>query len=171
MPVPSRSGKFASRDCDWVDAWWFIGGILSWIGFTLPSVLLLMAFAWLISSTASFDIGWIKGLKIVAVAVVAHALVGMGKSLTPDRTRITLALGAAVLTLLIPTAIGQIAIIVGAGFIGYALYRKEKAPKPEPIALSFGKKTGVAAWAIFFLLLIGVPVIRAFFQNTFIVYF
>ena len=148
-----------------------LGGILSWIGFTLPSVLILMAFAWLISSTASFDVGWIKGLKIVAVAVVAHALIGMGKSLTPDRARITLALGAAVLTLLIPTAVGQIAIIVGAGIIGYVLYRKEKAPKPESIALSFGKKTGVAAWTIFFLLLIGIPVIRAFFQNTFIAIF
>ncbi|WP_432360770.1 chromate efflux transporter [Sporosarcina sp. UB5] len=145
-----------------------LGGILSWIGFTLPSVLLLMAFAWLISSTASFDIGWIKGLKIVAVAVVAHALVGMSKSLTPDRPRITLALIAAIMTLLIPTAIGQIAIIISAGFVGYALYRKEKAPKPEPINLSFGKKTGVAAWTIFFLLLIVVPAIRTFIENTFI---
>ncbi|MCG7345611.1 chromate efflux transporter [Sporosarcina sp. ACRSL] len=148
-----------------------LGGILSWIGFTLPSVLILMAFAWLISSTASFDIGWIKGLKIVAVAVVAHALVGMSKSLTPDRARITIALLAAVLTLLIPTALGQIAIIVGTGLIGYALYRKEKAPKPASINLSFGRKTGVAAWSIFFLLLLGIPVIRAFFQNTFITIF
>lgn len=145
-----------------------LGGILSWIGFTLPSVLLLMAFAWFISSAATFDIGWIKGLKIVAVAVVAHALVGMSKSLTPDRARISIALIAAVLTLMIPTAVGQIAIIIGAGFIGYALYRKEKAPKPEPISLSFGKKTGVAAWSIFFLLLIIVPAIRTFIENTFL---
>lgn len=145
-----------------------LGGILSWIGFTLPSVLMLMAFAWLISSSASIDIGWIKGLKIVAVAVVAHALVGMSKSLTPDRQRITLALVAAVLTLLIPTAIGQIAIIIGAGIIGYMLYRKEKTPKTESIDLSFGKKTGVAAWIIFFLLLIAVPAIRSFIENTFI---
>lgn len=148
-----------------------LGGILSWIGFTLPSVLLLMAFAWLISSTATFDIGWIKGLKIVAVAVVAHALVGMSKSLTPDRPRIILALAAAVLTLLVPTAIGQIAIIIGAGFIGYALYRKEKAPKPETIDLSFGKKTGLAAWAVFVLLLIIVPAIRTFIENTFLAIF
>ena len=148
-----------------------LGGVLSWIGFTLPSVLLLMAFAWLISSTHSFDIGWIKGLKIVAVAVVAHALVGMSKSLTPDRTRITIALGAAILTLLIPTAVGQLIIIVGAGILGYVLYRKENAAKPETIELSFGKKTGMAAWTIFFLLLISVPVIRTFFPNTYIAIF
>ena len=72
-----------------------------------------MAFAWLITSTGSFDSGWIRGLKIVAVAVVAHALLGMGKSLTPDKKRITIAMVAAIVTLLIPTAIGQIAIIVG----------------------------------------------------------
>ena len=95
-----------------------LGGILSWIGFTLPSVLLLMGFAWLISSTGSFDSGWISGLKIVAVAIVAHALIGMGKSLTPDRQRITIAMVAAILTLMIPTASGQIFVIIGAGYRG-----------------------------------------------------
>jgi len=89
-----------------------LGGILSWIGFTLPSVLLLMAFAWIIMKTGSFESGWIQGLKIVAVAVVAHALMGMGKTLTPDRTRITVAIIAAASTLLIPTVWGQIIIIV-----------------------------------------------------------
>ncbi|MDN4608540.1 chromate efflux transporter [Sporosarcina highlanderae] len=148
-----------------------LGGILSWIGFTLPSVLLLMGFAWLISSSGSFDIGWIKGLKIVAVAVVAHALLGMGKSLTPDRPRITIALATAILTVLIPTAVGQIAIIAGAGLIGFGLYRKEEAPVPASIHLSFGKRTGVAAWTIFFVLLIGIPAIRSYFHNATIAIF
>ncbi|WP_339254076.1 chromate efflux transporter [Sporosarcina sp. FSL W8-0480] len=148
-----------------------LGGILSWIGFTLPSVLLLMGFAWLISSSGSFDIGWIKGLKIVAVAVVAHALLGMGKSLTPDRTRVSIAIAAAILTLLIPTAIGQIAIIAGAGLFGYGLYRKEEAPRPAAIHLSFGRKTGIAAWAIFFILLVGIPALRAYFHNVTIAIF
>ncbi|MER2090946.1 MAG: chromate efflux transporter [Sporosarcina sp.] len=143
-----------------------LGGILSWIGFTLPSVLLLMGFAWLISSTGSFDSGWISGLKIVAVAVVAHALIGMGKSLTPDRQRITIAMAAAILTLMIPTAIGQIAVIIGAGFTGYMLYRKEEAPKPVTIPLTFGKRTGIIAWSIFFVLLIGIPLLRPFVQSS-----
>ena len=143
-----------------------LGGILSWIGFTMPSVLLLMGFAWLTSSTGSFDSGWIKGLKIVAVAVVAHALIGMGKSLTPDRQRITIAMVAAILTLIIPTAIGQIAVIVGAGLTGYLIYRKEQTLKPVPIPLTFGKRTGIIAWCIFFVLLIGIPLIRPFVQST-----
>ncbi len=143
-----------------------LGGILSWIGFTLPSVLLLMGFAWLISSTGSFDSGWIQGLKIVAVAVVAHALIGMGKLLTPDKKRITIAMVAAILTLMIPTAIGQIAIIVGAGITGYSMYRKEKAPKQMELLLTFGKRTGIIAWSIFFVLLIGIPLVRPFIQSS-----
>lgn len=143
-----------------------LGGILSWIGFTLPSVLLLMGFAWLISSTGSFDTGWIKGLKIVAVAVVAHAIIGMGKSLTPDKKRMTVAMAAAILTLMIPTVIGQITIIVGAGIAGYLMYRKEQAPKPMDIPLPFGKRTGIVAWSIFALLLIGIPLVRPFVQSS-----
>ena len=90
-----RAGQFASWDCDRVDAWRFTwwNSFLDWFHIAISFV--LMGFAWFISSTGSFDIGWIKGLKIVAVAVVAHALIGMGKSLTPDRTRITIAMGAA----------------------------------------------------------------------------
>lgn len=135
------------------------GGFLSWFGFTMPSVILLILFALLVSNTA-IDSGWIHGLKIVAVAVVAHALMGMSKSLTPDLTRITIALGAAIAILLVPTAWAQIGIIIAAGVIGYALYRKEKAPDAVKLALTFGRKTGIAAWTIFVGLLIGLPLLR-----------
>lgn len=135
------------------------GGFLSWFGFTMPSVILLVLFAMLISNTA-IDSGWIHGLKIVAVAVVAHALMGMSKSLTPDLTRIVIALGAAAAILLVPTAWAQIGIIILAGAIGYALYRNEKAPEAVKLALTFGRKTGIAAWSIFAGLLIGLPLLR-----------
>ena len=135
------------------------GGFLSWFGFTMPSVILLILFALLVSNTA-IDSGWIHGLKIVAVAVVAHALMGMSKSLTPDLTRITIALGAAIVILLVPTAWAQIGIIIAAGIIGYALYRKERAPEAVKLALTFGRKTGIAAWTIFAGLLIGLPLLR-----------
>lgn len=141
------------------------GGFLSWFGFTMPSVILLMLFA-LIVTNGSFDSGWIQGLKIVAVAVVAHALLGMGKSLAPDRQRIAIAVGAAIIILLIPTTWAQIGVIVLAGIVGYAIYRKDKAPDPVKLVLSFGKKTGLAAWAIFATLLIGLPLIRPFIEST-----
>ncbi|WP_298832230.1 chromate efflux transporter [uncultured Planococcus sp.] len=141
------------------------GGFLSWLGFTMPSVILLLLFALVITS-GSFDSGWIQGLKIVAVAVVAHALLGMGKSLAPDRQRIAIAVGAAIIILLIPTTWAQIGVIVLAGILGYAIYRKEKAPEPVKLVLSFGKKTGIAAWSIFAVLLIGLPLIRPFIEST-----
>lgn len=141
------------------------GGFLSWFGFTMPSVILLVLFALLVTN-GSFDSGWIQGLKIVAVAVVAHALLGMGKSLAPDRQRIAIAVGAAIIILLIPTTWAQIGVIILAGFLGYAIYRNDKAPEPVKLVLSFGKKTGMAAWAIFATLLIGLPLIRPFIEST-----
>lgn len=136
-----------------------VGGFLSWFGFTMPSVILLMVFA-LFISTATFDSGWIQGLKIVAVAVVAHALIGMGKSLAPDKQRVAIAAGSAAAILLIPTAWAQIAVIILAGAIGYMIYRKDKVPEAVQLALTFGKKTGIAAWTIFAGLLIGLPLLR-----------
>ncbi|MFX3673763.1 MAG: chromate transporter [Paenisporosarcina sp.] len=143
-----------------------LGGVLSWIGFTLPSVLLLMAFAWIMMQTSSFESGWIQGLKIVAVAVVAHALLGMGKSLTPDRPRISIAIIAAIVTLLFPTAWSQILIIIIAGLIGMFYYKNEEKPETVNIPLTFGKKTGIIAWVIFFTLLIVLPIFRPYVQAS-----
>ena len=137
-----------------------LGGILSWIGFTLPSVILLVAFAWLVIHTGSIESGWIQGLKIVAVAVVANALMGMGKSLAPDLPRITITVLAASATLLIPTALGQILVIIAAGVSGMLYYKKEKIPEQVDMPLSFGKKTGIASWILFFILLIALPILR-----------
>lgn len=142
------------------------GGFLSWFGFTMPSVILLVLLAMLITN-GSFDSGWIHGLKIVAVAVVAHALLGMGKSLAPDKPRIALAVAAAAAILLMPTAWAQIGVIVLAGMIGYLVYRKEEAPEAVILVLTFGKKTGIAAWTIFAGLLIGLPLLRPVIESTY----
>ena len=68
----------------------YLGGFLAWLGFTLPSAAALAAFAYGVHEFGSDAGGWLDGLKIAAVAVVAFALWGMGKTLTPDRTRITI---------------------------------------------------------------------------------
>ena len=143
------------------------GGIISWIGFTLPSVILLMLFAAFVTSTDSFDSGWIQGLKIVAVAVVAHALLGMQKSLAPDRIRISIAIVCAIVTLLNPTAIGQISIIIAAGIFGFLYYKNEKIEPAPKMELSFGKKTGMISWILFFTLLILLPVLKPFIQSVY----
>ncbi|WP_422122699.1 chromate efflux transporter [Planococcus sp. X10-3] len=143
-----------------------LGGFLSWFGFTMPSVLILALFAMFISG-AAFDAGWIQGLKIVAVAVVAHALLGMGKALAPDLQRIAIAVLSATAILLMPTAWAQIGVIVVAAFIGYFIYRNEKAPEAVKLALTFGKKTGIAAWTIFTGLLIGLPLLRPLIESSY----
>lgn len=61
-----------------------LGGILTFIGFTLPSVFALILFIILLQGLDIGDASWIHGLKIVALAVVAHAIVGMAQKLTPD---------------------------------------------------------------------------------------
>ncbi|WP_456271977.1 chromate efflux transporter [Bacillus sp. AK031] len=144
------------------------GGIVSWFGFTMPSVIALILFAYFLLGTDVVDSGWIHGLKLVAVAVVAHAVIGMGQKLTPDRQRITLALLAAVLTLLFPTAIGQILIIIGAGIAGYLLYRKAKVIPVPDLPVRISKKAGAAAWILFFGLLAGLPILRALFPGFYL---
>ncbi len=138
-----------------------VGGIISWIGFTLPSVVMLILFAYLFISGDFINEGLLHGLKIVAVAVVAQAVIEMGRKLTPDRTRITIAIVAASITLLYPTALGQILLIIAAGFLGYRLFLNGEKPKLNEMELTLNKKTGIIAILLFFALLIGLPVLRS----------
>src|SRR5271167_2765141 len=100
------------------------GGLAAWLGFTLPSAIALTAFAY---ATTSFkgivQSGWLHGLLIVAVAVVAQAVWGMAKTQCPDKQRATLAIVAAIVILLWPIAIVQIGIIPLAGILGWLFLR------------------------------------------------
>lgn len=145
-----------------------LGGIVSWAGFTLPSVLFLMLAAYFVVGFGFTDSGIIQGLKIVAVAIVAHALLGMQKNLAPDAMRIALAVGAAILVLVIPTAWGQIGVIIAAGILGYLLFRKEQTPEEVKLSLSFGKRAGVIAWILFAGLLIALPLLRTVTENAYV---
>ncbi|MCT8137078.1 chromate transporter [Anaerobacillus sp. CMMVII] len=137
-----------------------IGGILAFIGFTLPSVLALIIFALLLHNLGFQDFGWIHGLKIVAVVVVAHAILGMAKNLTPDLQRKTIALGALVLTLLWQTAFTQIAVILIAGVVGYLLYRQQTIDDQSTGAhFPISRRFGYICLALFFGLLIFLPIV------------
>lgn len=136
-----------------------LGGIIAWLGFTLPSVIALVAFAFLLQGFDISGAGWIHGLKIVAVAIVAQAVLGMGQKLTPDRGRVTIAVMAAVVALSWHAAYGQILILAAAGVIGLAIYRTKPAKGPDlPIAI--GRPVAVFCLALFFLLLILLPILR-----------
>lgn len=145
-----------------------LGGIVSWAGFTLPSVLFLMLAAYFVVGFGFTDSGIIQGLKIVAVAIVAHALLGMQKNLAPDAVRIALAIGAAILVLLIPTAWGQIGVIVAAGVLGYVLFKKDQAPEDVTLSLTFGRRAGILAFSLFAGLLVLLPILRTFSDHAYL---
>ena len=138
-----------------------LGGLAAWIGFTLPSALALVAFAFGIGAFASTaDAGWLHGLKAVAVAVVAQAVWGMARSLCPDRERATIAIVASIVTLTWPNAVGQLSSIAVAGLVGLFAFRDTSSTSLSHMRFPIGKKLGVAAWIVFFILLVGLPLVR-----------
>jgi chromate transporter len=138
-----------------------LGGIAAWIGFTLPSALALIGFGLGIGAFAGAgDAGWLHGLKIVAVAVVAQAVWGMARSLCPDRERATIAILAAIFTLAWPSAVGQLSSIVIAGVTGAVIFPGQTSSSPSQMRFPIAKKTGIVAWIIFFVLLVGLPFYR-----------
>jgi len=138
-----------------------IGGILHWVGFTLPSALALIAFAYGIGVVgAASGAGWLHGLKLVAVPVVALALWGMARTLCPDRERATLAILTAIVALTWPTAAGQVLPIAAAGFVGWWFFPPENAPSALHIRVPISKRIGTVCWIVFFGLLLVLPLIR-----------
>ena len=137
-----------------------LGGIISFIGFTLPSVIVLILFALLFTGGNIENTGWIDGLKIVAVAVVAHAIVGMAKKLTPDVKGKSIALFALIATLLWQTTYTQVGVILLAALIGFLLYRQQ--PQDEEISSRFPitKRVAVICLCLFFGLLLFLPIVR-----------
>ncbi|MFG6150541.1 chromate efflux transporter [Halobacillus sp. B23F22_1] len=136
-----------------------LGGIVSWIGFTVPSILVLIFFALMYQSYDLSDAGFIQSLKVVAAAVVLHALIGLGKKLTPDKTRVGIAMAAAFIMLLFPSAWMQITVILAAGLLGSKLFAKIADTKVEPFPVTFSKKAGAASLAILVSLLALLPLI------------
>lgn len=144
----------------------FAGGFAAWLGFTLPSAIAMVLFAFSVASIGdALGSGWLHGLKIAAVAVVAQAVLGMMRSLAPDRERATLAVAAAALTLAIPTAWGQVGAIVLGGLVGLALFRDGVPESQVALSSPVSKTVAVAALAIFFALLVGLPLAAAAFPS------
>ncbi|MGE0224620.1 MAG: chromate efflux transporter [Acetobacteraceae bacterium] len=142
-----------------------LGMFTAWVGFTLPSALVLLLFAYGVQALG--DVGnaaWLKGLKLVAVAVVAQAVWGMAQSLTPDRARATLAVAAAIVALMIPTSAGQIGAILLGAAVGLTLL-----PKPEiragsehvPLGLTLHRGVALASLALYAILLVGLAPLAA----------
>ena len=138
------------------------GALAAWAGFTLPSAALLILFALGLSSQGQLlPAGALHGLKVVAVAVVAQALWGMGRSLCPDVPRITFMAAAACAALLLPGAWVQVGIIGVAALAGMALLRPAPAAPEQAMPTAITRRAGSAWLALFFALLIGLPLLAA----------
>ncbi|AYN19442.1 chromate efflux transporter [Alcaligenes aquatilis] len=137
----------------------WLGLLAAWTGFTLPSAMALILFA---LSVAGFEgvaeSAWVHGLKIVAVVIVAQAVLGMARSLCPDRARAALAILAALLSLLLPSAFGQVAAIAITGLLAWWRLDAIQAGATQAHAYPVSRKVGVAALLLFAGLLIALPV-------------
>jgi chromate transporter len=138
------------------------GALAAWLGFTLPSAIALILFAYGVAEGSALAAsGAVHGLKIVAVAVVAQAVWGMAKSLCPDRLRAGIAIIAALIVLAVPTAAGQVgAILLGALVGRWALQLGHLAPATLQ-DYGIGRRTGALLLALFTALLLLLPVLAA----------
>jgi chromate transporter len=138
------------------------GGLAAWFAFTMPSALIMFAFA--VSATAlsgPFAEGLLHGLKLVAVAVVAQAIWGMANSLTPDRARAAIALAAVAIVVFIGGSFGQIGAIALGATAGLWLCRGDGPTPAGHLGFSVSHRAGVAALVLFAALFLLTPLVAA----------
>lgn len=137
-----------------------LGGIAAWLGFTLPSAIILVLFARLTGSLDLSGVGWVHGLKIAAVAVVFQAVLAMARTLTPDWSRRAIAAIAAAVALTWASPYADVAIIVSGAVVGLVLLAapavREEVADPSPVS----RRVGIGALATFLILLVGLPLVR-----------
>ncbi|GAA3052193.1 MULTISPECIES: chromate efflux transporter [Actinomycetes] len=140
------------------------GMAAAWFAFTMPSVVLLVVVAYGVSAVGDVsDAGWIHGLKAAAVAVVAHAVLGMARTLTPDAARATIAALAMITVVLVPHPFIQVAAIAASGVIGLVWLRPEtpQAREEDAFTVAVSRRVAAAALVLFGILLVGLPLLVA----------
>ena len=139
------------------------GALAAWTGFTLPSAIALVLFAY----GASFlsgraGTGLLHGLKLVAVSIVAQAVWGMARTLCPDRERASIAVAAALIILFSTSPAAQIGAILLGGVAGLWFCRGAAPVAAGHIVVPVTRTAGLMALTVFFALLAGLPIARGF---------
>ncbi|MFO0759193.1 MAG: chromate efflux transporter [Byssovorax sp.] len=141
-----------------------LGAMAASFCFTLPSALLMIAFAYGVARLSSLGTaGWLHGLKLAAVAVVAQAVWGMGKKLCPDRARITICLLSASLLLAAPGSLAQLGVIAAGALAGLRLYRESATAGGAPTSpvSARGHVAAALALLVFGALLVALPALAS----------
>ena len=137
----------------------YLGGLAAWTGFTVPSAIALVLFAYGAHELVGpVGLGLLHGLKLVAVAIVAQAVFGMARTLCPDRQRASIAALAMVLILYSSSSITQIGAILLGGVAGLFVCRTPAPFSTAPRRVPVSRRVGVASLTTFILLLVGLPV-------------
>ena len=148
-----------------------LGGFAAWLGFTLPSAVALILFAYGVTEFDELFAGdWLKGLKIVAAAVVAYALWGMGRSLAPDRMRATIAVVSTAVLLLWEGsfAFAFVMVMAVAGVVGWRFLRQDgdgTQSEGDATPVRINRFLAIGSLGLFFLLLVGLPLVRQLFDS------
>jgi len=138
------------------------GGLAAWCGFTLPSAILLCVFALGAAAlTGPVADGVLHGLKLVAVAVVAQAVWGMARTLTPDRQRAAIALAAVAIVALPTGSAGQIGAIALGAVLGLRLCRADGPAAAGRLSFPVSRRSGAIALALFAAIFATVPALTA----------
>ncbi|WP_312531144.1 chromate efflux transporter [Paracoccus sp. (in: a-proteobacteria)] len=143
----------------------WLGALAAFVAFTLPSALILLAFALTASSLSGpIGTGALHGLKVVAVAIVAQAVWGMTRNLCPDRERATIAVIAVAMLAFLPGAVGMMGAIAMGGSAGLVLSRGTGSPVGGNIKVPVTKGQAGMALVAFTVLLMGLPMLAGLSQ-------
>jgi chromate transporter len=141
------------------------GALAAWTGFTLPSAIALVLFAYGAGAlSAPIGTGLLHGLKLVAVAIVAQAVWGMARTLCPDRERASIAVLSALVILFSTSSVAQIGAILIGCVLGLWLCRGAPPPTGGHAVMPVSRRAGVVALTAFIVLLVGPPILQGF-QN------
>lgn len=142
------------------------GALAAWLGFTLPSAIVLILFALGIAQhSTALPPGALHGLKVVAVAVVAQAVWGMARNLCSDAARISVMLIAACVALLQTSAWGQVAVISAAALAGLLLFKPTPPAAHDALPVTLSRRAGAMWLSLFVLVLAGLPILAQLIPN------
>jgi chromate transporter len=140
------------------------GSLAAWLGFTLPSAAVMTGFAFLLGANGVLGSGWLHGIMLAAVGIVAQAVGAMAARYSNDARRAAMTVVAAIVSLLLPSGLTQIVLIAGGGVAGRLFLTAQGAREQERLSMNVSRPASIVSLSLFLVLLAGLPLLRAVFQ-------